>query len=78
MSHLDLYRLPELAETDWADLEPYFEDAVALVEWPEPGKGFLPSPRAAVRLRVTGPANRVVVVESSDKSLENALSPAPC
>ena len=78
VSHLDLYRLEHVGEADWADLEPYFEDAVVLVEWPEAGAGFLPPPRASVRLRVVGPAHRVVVVESTEKSLENALSSLPC
>ena len=42
VSHLDLYRLSEVGDADWAGLEPYFEDAVVFVEWPEAGAGRLP------------------------------------
>jgi tRNA threonylcarbamoyladenosine biosynthesis protein TsaE len=51
VSHLDLYRFTAVSAAEWADLEPYFEDAIAFVEWPEAGEGVLPAPRFAVRLR---------------------------
>jgi tRNA threonylcarbamoyladenosine biosynthesis protein TsaE len=51
VSHLDLYRFTELSHAEWGDLEPYFDDAVVFVEWPEAGVGVLPAPRADVRLR---------------------------
>ena len=35
----------DVAEDDWGDLEPYFEDAVVFVEWPERGAA-LPRARA--------------------------------
>ena len=37
VSHIDLYRLSEIGDADWAGLEPYFEDAIVFVEWPEAG-----------------------------------------
>jgi tRNA threonylcarbamoyladenosine biosynthesis protein TsaE len=51
ISHLDLYRFEGLSAAEWGDLEPYFEDAIVFVEWPEAGAGVLPQPRFAVRLR---------------------------
>jgi tRNA threonylcarbamoyladenosine biosynthesis protein TsaE len=57
VSHLDLYRFQglsparSLSPAEWGDLEPYFEGAIAFVEWPEAGEGVLPAPRFAVRLR---------------------------
>ena len=51
VSHLDLYRFQEVSPAEWGDLEPYFEQAIAFVEWPEAGEGVLPPPRFAVRLR---------------------------
>ncbi len=51
VSHLDLYRFQGLSPAEWGDLEPYFEQAIAFVEWPEAGEGVLPAPRFAVRLR---------------------------
>ncbi|HEX6788047.1 MAG TPA: tRNA (adenosine(37)-N6)-threonylcarbamoyltransferase complex ATPase subunit type 1 TsaE [Gaiellaceae bacterium] len=50
VSHLDLYRFQGVSAAEWGDLEPYFEDAIAFVEWPEAGVGVLPEPRFAVRL----------------------------
>ena len=51
VSHLDLYRFRGLSAAEWGDLEPYFEDAIVFVEWPEAGARVLPPPRYAVRLR---------------------------
>src|SRR5215470_3104916 len=51
VSHLDLYRFRGVSAAEWGDLEPYFEDAIAFVEWPEAGEGVLPHPRFAVRIR---------------------------
>ena len=42
VSHLDLYRFAGVSHAEWGDLEPYFDDAVAFVEWPEAGAGVLP------------------------------------
>ncbi len=42
VSHLDLYRFRGLSAAEWGDLEPYFEDAVVFVEWPEAGVDALP------------------------------------
>ncbi len=74
VSHLDLYRFEAVAERDWADLEEYFEHAVAFVEWPERGGGFLPEARASVRLRHVGAEHRLIEVETTEKHLEIALS----
>jgi tRNA threonylcarbamoyladenosine biosynthesis protein TsaE len=51
ISHLDLYRFAGVSPAEWGDLEPYFDQAIAFVEWPEAGEGVLPPPRYAVRLR---------------------------
>jgi tRNA threonylcarbamoyladenosine biosynthesis protein TsaE len=63
VSHLDLYRLPEVAEDDWADLEPYFDDSVVFVEWPEAAAGYLPRPRLRVRLRLLDREHRIIVAD---------------
>ena len=46
VSHLDLYRFRGLSAAEWGDLEPYFQDAIVFVEWPEAGAGALPTSRA--------------------------------
>jgi tRNA threonylcarbamoyladenosine biosynthesis protein TsaE len=78
VSHLDLYRLVGTGAADWGDLEPYFDDAIAFVEWPEGASGLLPAARLGVRLRHGGRENRVIVLESTEKSLVSALSSALC
>src|SRR5204862_3843504 len=50
VSHLDLYRFRGLSAAEWGDLEPYFDDAVVFVEWPEAGESALPPARFAVRI----------------------------
>jgi tRNA threonylcarbamoyladenosine biosynthesis protein TsaE len=62
VSHLDLYRFSGVSAAEWGDLEPYFDDAIAFVEWPEAGEGVLPAPRFAVRLRHAG-AGRALEIE---------------
>lgn len=74
VSHLDLYRFEDLSPEDWGNLEAYFEGAVVFVEWPEAGEGWLPAPRAVVRLRLLGDGHRLVVLEAREKSLEIQLS----
>lgn len=63
VSHLDLFRFAGVSAAEWADLEPYFEDAVVFVEWPEAGLGGLPPVRVAVRLEHAGPTERRIHVE---------------
>jgi tRNA threonylcarbamoyladenosine biosynthesis protein TsaE len=66
VSHLDLYRFTGLSHAEWGDLEPYFEDAVAFVEWPEAGAGVLPAPRVRVHMRHSGRDRRAITIERAD------------
>ena len=63
VTHLDLYRFEGVSNAEWGDLEPYFDDAIAFVEWPEAGEGVLPAPRYRVRLRHAGDERRVVSID---------------
>lgn len=63
VSHLDLYRFTGVSPAEWGDLEPYFEDAIVFVEWPEAGTAGLPPLRASVRLEHEGETTRRVVIE---------------
>lgn len=69
VSHLDLYRFRGLSAAEWGDLEPYFDDAVALVEWPEAGLAALPAPRLRVSLEHLEPQSRAVSLDSPDSAL---------
>ena len=63
VSHLDLYRFEGVSAAEWGDLEPYFDDTIAFVEWPEAGADVLPPPRFAVSLRHAGEGRRKVSID---------------
>ena len=69
VSHLDLYRFAGMSPAEWGDLEPYFEDAVVFVEWPEAGSRVLPDARVAVALEHAGGDHRRIVFASADTAL---------
>ncbi len=50
--HLDLYRVGDPGELEYLGLrEMLADDAVILIEWPERGEGWLPSPDLWIRLQ---------------------------
>ena len=63
VSHLDLYRFQGVSAAEWGDLEPYFDDAIAFVEWPEAGEGVLPPPRYRVRLHHLSEGRRTISID---------------
>ena len=63
VSHLDLYRFAAVSTPEWGDLEPYFDDAIVFVEWPEAADAWLPPARARVELRHVSPSARAIVIE---------------
>ncbi len=76
VSHLDLYRFRGLSAAEWGDLEPYFDEAVVFVEWPEAGRGTLPPERARVRLEHVAPDRRAIYVDAAEDALLQALTGA--
>lgn len=62
VSHLDLYRFEGMSDAEWGDLEPYFQDAIAFVEWPDAGAGFLPPARIEVTLEHRGESRRGLTI----------------
>jgi tRNA threonylcarbamoyladenosine biosynthesis protein TsaE len=73
VSHLDLFRFQGVSAAEWGDLEPYFEDAICFVEWPEAAGGALPPVRVAVRLSHVDPDHRTITLESPEHALLNRL-----
>jgi tRNA threonylcarbamoyladenosine biosynthesis protein TsaE len=69
VSHLDLYRFDGVSPADWGDLEPYFDDAVVFVEWPEAGRGSLPPARVGVSLQHRGEDERLIELASAEAAL---------
>lgn len=74
VSHLDLYRFTAVSPAEWGDLEPYFEDAVVFVEWPEAAGAGLPPVRVAVRLEHVDARSRRIAIEG-DVTLGHAAHP---
>jgi tRNA threonylcarbamoyladenosine biosynthesis protein TsaE len=74
VSHLDLYRFEQLTSPEWGDVEPYFDEAVVFVEWPEAGTAVLPPARAGVELRHVTDNRRALRITSNDAALLDAIA----
>ncbi len=73
VSHLDLYRFTGVSAAEWADLEPYFDDAVVFVEWPEAAGNGLPAIRVHVRLEHVDEHHRRIWLDMCDSAGDTAL-----
>src|SRR5919202_1231184 len=69
VSHLDLFRFQGFSPAEWGDLEPYFSEAIAFVEWPEAAADALPPVRVAVRLSHVDREHRKIELASDDAEL---------
>ncbi len=76
VAHLDLYRFVGLSEAEWGDLEPYFDDTIAFVEWPEAGLEALPPARLTVTLSHVGQNERRISADGDDSRLLEDLAGA--
>jgi tRNA threonylcarbamoyladenosine biosynthesis protein TsaE len=74
VSHLDLYRAHGLTEEELGDLEPYLEEAVVFVEWPQAGEGMLPPARVVVDLDNRGGDARLISLSCLDPTLLEAVA----
>ncbi len=75
VAHLDLYRFAGVSAAEWGDLEPYFDDALVFVEWPEAAGEDLPEPRARVRMRHDEDGGRMIEIDAEQTLLEQAFGP---
>jgi tRNA threonylcarbamoyladenosine biosynthesis protein TsaE len=75
VSHLDLHRFVGVSPAEWGDLEPYFDQAVCFVEWPEAGQGVLPPARFAVTLEHAGDHRRRIEIRCPSKQYMPASGP---
>jgi tRNA threonylcarbamoyladenosine biosynthesis protein TsaE len=69
VSHLDLFRFQGVSPAEWGDLEPYFDEAIAFVEWPEAAADALPPVRVTVRLSHVDPERRKIELASDEREL---------
>jgi tRNA threonylcarbamoyladenosine biosynthesis protein TsaE len=64
--HLDLYRLGDPEELEWIGIRDLLDaDSVALVEWPERGRGVLPPADIEVVIEYRNSGRQVLVVGRS-------------
>ena len=74
VSHLDLFRFASVSPAEWGDLEPYFDEAIVFVEWPEAGVATLPAARVAVTLEHAGGDRRRVALASAENALLQGIA----
>ena len=73
--HFDLYRLAHPDELDYLGAEDYFAaEALCLIEWPERGAGFLPTPDLELTLTVTSEASRQLQLRTQTVKGERAMA----
>lgn len=73
VSHLDLFRFDGVSPAEWGDLEPYFENAIVFVEWPETGRSVLPPARVSVVLSHEGGDRRRILLATHEPTLLEGL-----
>ena len=71
ISHLDLFRFRDVSAAEWGDLEPYFDDAIVFVEWPEAGAEALPPPTFDVTIEHAGGDARIITVRDADPGVRH-------
>ena len=77
VAHLDLYRFVGLSAAEWGDLEPYFDDTIAFVEWPDAGARCASArARLALELEHVAPDERRISADSADRTLLEDLARA--
>lgn len=66
--HFDLYRLGDPEELEYLGVRDYFDDAaITLVEWPQRGGDFLPTPDLGISMAEQGDGRRIEIRACSDR-----------
>ncbi len=69
--HFDLYRLGDPEELEYMGIRDYFaDDSVCILEWPERGQGYLPTPDISLQLRVAGKGREARLSAATKKGQE--------
>ena len=65
--HFDLYRLVDPEELDYIGLDDYMNsDSLCLIEWPQQGGNYLPSPDIIIKLQYDENGRQMKVAACSD------------
>ncbi|MGO2011438.1 tRNA (adenosine(37)-N6)-threonylcarbamoyltransferase complex ATPase subunit type 1 TsaE [Pseudoalteromonas sp.] len=66
--HFDLYRLGDPEELEYMGIRDYFSNqAVCVVEWPEKGGEFIPTPDLDITLTYVGDSREVLINSLSER-----------
>lgn len=62
--HFDLYRLNDPEELEWLGINDYLsQESACFIEWPDKGKGYLPSPDIVITLSAEGAGRSVEMIK---------------
>ncbi len=68
--HFDLYRLHDAEELEFMGIRDYFtSQSLCLIEWPERGAGYLPSPDLTLALSLTAAERTLMVTAHSARAV---------
>lgn len=68
--HFDLYRLSDPEELEFMGIRDYFnQSSICLIEWPEKGNGFIPSPDLDITLEYLNDQRQISCVSRSEKGV---------
>ena len=66
--HFDLYRLADPAEMEYLGVRDYFgPESLCLIEWPERGAAWLPTPDLRLQLRPLGGGRELQLIACSER-----------
>jgi len=69
--HFDLYRLADPEELEYMGIRDYLDgQAIALIEWPEKGKGILPDADLLIKIHHQKQQRQLEIISQSEKGMQ--------
>ena len=69
--HFDLYRLGDPEELEYMGIRDYFDPAaICVIEWPEKGEGFIPTPDFNITMLYQGEQRQISIEAGSERGIE--------
>jgi tRNA threonylcarbamoyladenosine biosynthesis protein TsaE len=69
--HFDLYRLGDPEELEYMGIRDYFDlAAICVIEWPEKGEGFIPTPDFNITMLYQGEQRQISIEAGSERGIE--------